>query len=565
MTATPKDVVLRVENLSVDFQSSKDTFTAIEDVSFDLRLGRTTCFVGESGSGKSVTARAVMNIVEPAVIRQGAVTLIDLNQGDRLELAGLDADGPEIRAVRGARIAMIFQEPMSSLSPVHTIGQQIIEAIMLHQAVDKKEARKRAIEALRDVHIHDPEKAIDSYPFEYSGGMRQRAMIAMALACEPDVLIADEPTTALDVTTQAEILKLIRELQDSHGMAVMFITHDMGVVAEVADDVVVMLRGNIVEQGAVVPIFHDPKHAYTRQLIDASLGLESAPERAQRPHQDQPLISARDISLYFPIGRRVKRGSRKGVQVLDSVGFDLYPGEILGIVGESGSGKTTLGRILMGRYQPQFGEALYTDQNGVARDLTRAEAFRDKQVYRELRMIFQDPYSSLNPRMTVEQIVAEPLLLSGRARGKALKDQVAQLLQRVGLPAEMMERYPHAFSGGQRQRIGIARAIALEPRVVIADEATSALDGSIRAQILDLLLALRDELGLSMIFIAHDLGVVRYFCDRVAVMNKGRIVETGTARQICDTPQDPYTQRLISAVPYPDPLNRKLMPPVAAE
>ncbi|MFV0334233.1 MAG: ABC transporter ATP-binding protein [Tropicimonas sp.] len=565
MHRTDNQTVLQVTGLSVDFRLGKAAFHAIQDVSFDLRTGRTTCFVGESGSGKSVTARAVMNIVEPAVIRAGTITLFDLKEGEALNIAALDADGPQIRAVRGARIAMIFQEPMSSLSPVHTIGQQIIEAIMLHQQVDRKEARKRAIEALAAVHIRDPESAVDRYPFEYSGGMRQRAMIAMALACEPDVLIADEPTTALDVTTQAEILKLIRELQDRFGMAVMFITHDMGVVAEIADDVVVMLKGKVVEHGPVVQVFHQPQAAYTQQLIDASLGLEEAPPRPARPQDGTPLIAARNVSLHFPPQRSFLGSRGSGVQALDDVSFDLYPGEILGIVGESGSGKTTLGRVLMGRYQPQAGEAIYTDRDGNARDLARRESFRDKQVYRDIRMIFQDPNSSLNPRMTVEQIIAEPLIVAGRARGAELRERVAHLLERVGLSPAMMERYPHAFSGGQRQRIGIARAIALDPRVVIADEATSALDGSIRAQVLDLMLELRDELDLSILFIAHDIGVVRYFCDRVAVMSHGRIVETGSARQICDAPAEEYTRRLIAAVPRPDPLKRKLMPPVAAE
>ncbi|SHH15456.1 ABC transporter ATP-binding protein [Cognatishimia maritima] len=563
MTQPNDDVILRVDRLNVDFTFGKMNLKAARDVSFDLRLGRTTCLVGESGSGKSVTARAIMNIVEPAVISSGAVTLFDLKEGEVLELASLDPDGAEIRAVRGARIAMIFQEPMSSLSPVHTIGAQIIEAIMLHQDVDKHEARKRAIEALRDVHIHDPERAVDRYPFEYSGGMRQRAMIAMALACEPDVLIADEPTTALDVTTQAGILKLIRELQVSHGMAVMFITHDMGVVAEIADDVVVMLRGDVVEHGAVEQIFHEPKHSYSRALIGASLGLNNAEARPAPPTEGTPLISARDLSLFFPGQRKLLGKPDPGVQTLKDVSFDLWPGEILGVVGESGSGKTTLGRVLMGKYQPEAGEALYRTGSGDVRDLADRNSFRDKQVYREIRMIFQDPYSSLNPRMTVEQIIAEPLWVNNIAKGAAMRDRVAELLEIVGLSPAMMERYPHAFSGGQRQRIGIARAIALEPRIIIADEATSALDGSIRAQVLDLLLKLRDELGMAILFIAHDIGVVRYFCDRVVVMHKGQIVETGTAHQICDAPREDYTKALLSAVPSPDPRNRKIMPPLS--
>ena len=549
------DTVLEVRGLSVDFPSRHGAVPAIQDVSFDLRLGQTTCFVGESGSGKSVTARAVMNIVEPAVIRSGAINLVDLKAGQRLELSGLDPDGVEIRAVRGARIAMIFQEPMSSLSPVHTIGEQIIEAILLHQDVDAAEARKIAIEALRAVQITDPEVAVDKYPFEYSGGMRQRAMIAMALGCKPDILIADEPTTALDVTTQAEILRLLHGLQESRRMAMMFITHDMGVVAEIADQVVVMLHGNVVETGDVDGIFHAPQHAYTRKLLDASLGLNHAASRPQQLGDKEVLIQTRDLCLTFGSDGRKK----VGVKALDEVSINLHRGEILGIVGESGSGKTTLARVLMGRFQPQSGAATYHTRAGQTVDLTQTASFRDGQVYREMRMIFQDPYGSLNPRMTIEQIIGEPLLVNGIAKGDALRTRVGELLERVGLPANMMERYPHAFSGGQRQRIGIARAIALDPQIIIADEATSALDGSIRAQILDLLLDLRDALNLSILFIAHDIGVVRYFCDRVAVMHKGRVVETGTALQICDEPQEPYTQRLISAVPVPDPRRRNLV------
>jgi len=560
---TAGDVVLSVTGLAIDFRIGQTPLRVVEGLGFELRLGRTTCFVGESGSGKSVTARAVMNIVEPAHISAGSVRLFDLAAGESLDLAPLDPDGPQLRAVRGARIAMIFQEPMSSLSPVHTIGAQIIEAIMLHQHVDRAEARRRAIAALAAVHIRDPEAAVDRYPFEYSGGMRQRAMIAMALACEPDVLIADEPTTALDVTTQAEILKLIRELQASRNMAVMFITHDMGVVAEIADEVVVMLRGRAVEQGPVAQVFHAPKSDYARQLIDASRGLEKAVPRPPRPQGAHPVIAARGLTLSFPGQRSLLGRGTPPVRALEDVSFDLWPGEVLGVVGESGSGKTTLGRVLMGRYRAA-GEAIYTDAAGGTRDLTKPASFRDGQVWRDIRMIFQDPYSSLNPRMTVEQIIAEPLVTNGILKGPALRARVAELLERVGLTPSMMQRYPHAFSGGQRQRIGIARAIALDPRVVIADEATSALDGSIRAQILDLLLQLREELDLSILFIAHDIGVVRYFCDRVAVMHKGRIVETGSAHQVCDAPGHAYTRSLIAAVPRPDPLNRKILPPLAA-
>ena len=546
--------VLEVRGLDVAFPSRQGDVTAIEGVSFDLRLGQTTCFVGESGSGKSVTARAVMNIVEPAIIKQGAINLVDLEAGQKLELSGMDPDGIEIRAVRGARIAMIFQEPMSSLSPVHTIGDQIIEAILLHQDVDPRQAREIAIEALSAVQIKDPDLAVDKYPFEYSGGMRQRAMIAMALACEPDILIADEPTTALDVTTQAEILRLLRGLQDTRNMAIMFITHDMGVVAEIGDQVVVMLHGKVVETGDVDTVFHAPKHHYTKRLLDSALGLNRPPADSRDTSGAETLIETRDLCLSFPLSGRGKGG----VKALDKVSLNLNRGEILGIVGESGSGKTTLARVLMGQYQPQSGSATYMARDGNSIDLSQAASFRDGKVYREMRMIFQDPYGSLNPRMTIEQIIGEPLFVNGILKGADLRNRVAELLERVGLPSNMMERYPHAFSGGQRQRISIARAIALEPRVIIADEATSALDGSIRSQILDLLLDLRSELDLAILFIAHDIGVVRYFCDRVAVMHQGQVVETGTAIQICDDPQEPYTRRLISAVPIPDPRKRHL-------
>jgi peptide/nickel transport system ATP-binding protein len=452
---------------------------------------------------------------------------------------------------------------------VHTIGAQITEAIQLHQGVDKAEARRRAIEALRQVHIDNPERAVDRYPFQYSGGMRQRAMIAMALSCQPDVLIADEPTTALDVTTQAEILKLIKELQRLHGMAVLFITHDMGVVAEIADEVVVMRDGRVVEAAEVHDAFERPRHKYTRTLIHAARVLEAGEGREDRslpdpgPATEEPLLAARDLSLAFHARSGRFGRERTTTSALQKVSFDLRAGEALGVVGESGSGKTTLGRVLMGMYRVDAGTAAFRLRSGQQRDLTQPASFADGAVYRDIRMIFQDPYSSLNPRMTVEQIIAEPLRLQGLARGRARRDRVAELLERVGLQADMMDRYPHAFSGGQRQRIGIARAIAVEPRLVIADEATSALDGSIRAQILDLLLKLRAELGLSFIFIAHDIGVVRYFCDRVAVMHRGAVVELGTAAQICDAPTHPYTQRLLAAVPYPDPRRRKLSPPLA--
>lgn len=545
--------LLQVRDLSTHFPVRNGTIKAVDGVSFDVERGRTLCVVGESGSGKSVTARSILQIVdEPGRIIGGSMVLNRAN-GSSVDLAKLPSRGKEIRAVRGAEIAMIFQEPMSSLSPVHTVGNQIIEVLQLHIKMSKAEARARCIELLTQVEIPNPDKAVDRYTFEFSGGMRQRVMIAMALACNPSLLIADEPTTALDVTTQAEILDLIKRLQQSHGMAVMFITHDMGVVAEIADQVIVMRNGKVVETGPVDQIFHAAQHEYTKMLIGSVLKLgRKADIRVQRtaPTQKQePILEVRDLAMHF--------GSAKSsTKAVDGVSLTLMPGESLGIVGESGSGKTTMGRCLLRVYDPTAGAINYRQPDGTVIDLVTANKHTLKQCRREMRMIFQDPVGSLNPRMTVAQIVGEPLLVNGLASGKDLDDRVADLLQSVGLEPAWRERYPHAFSGGQRQRIGIARAIALNPRIIVADEATAALDVSLRSQMLDLLLNLQDKLGLSFIFISHDIAVIRYFCDRVAVMYRGKVVETGPTDQVCDAPTHPYTQALLSAIPQPDPRAR---------
>ncbi len=545
--------LLQVRDLSTHFPVRNGTIKAVDGVSFDVERGRTLCVVGESGSGKSVTARSILQIVdEPGRIMGGSMVLNRAN-GSSVDLAKLPSRGKEIRAVRGAEIAMIFQEPMSSLSPVHTVGNQIIEVLQLHIKMSKAEARARCIELLTQVEIPNPDKAVDRYTFEFSGGMRQRVMIAMALACNPSLLIADEPTTALDVTTQAEILDLIKRLQQGHGMAVMFITHDMGVVAEIADQVIVMRNGKVVETGPVDQIFHAAQHEYTKMLIGSVLKLgRKADIRVQRtaPTQKQePILEVRDLAMHF--------GSAKSsTKAVDGVSLTLMPGESLGIVGESGSGKTTMGRCLLRVYDPTAGAINYRQPDGTVIDLVTANKHTLKQCRREMRMIFQDPVGSLNPRMTVAQIVGEPLLVNGLASGKDLDDRVADLLQSVGLEPAWRERYPHAFSGGQRQRIGIARAIALNPRIIVADEATAALDVSLRSQMLDLLLNLQDKLGLSFIFISHDIAVIRYFCDRVAVMYRGKVVETGPTDQVCDAPTHPYTQALLSAIPQPDPRAR---------
>lgn len=549
MSAAP---ILTVRDLSIDYHLRTHILHAVRNVDFDLYAGRTLCLVGESGSGKSVTARALLRLVDKqAKVTSGTITLGDT------DVSALSSDSREIREIRGGRIGLIFQEPMSSLSPVHTIGSQIIEALRLHRDMDKKEARAETIELLRQVEIAQPEAMVDRYTFEFSGGMRQRAMIAMALACDPDILIADEPTTALDVTTQAEILDIIKRLQVSRGMAMLLITHDLGIVAEVADEVAVMRFGRIVEQGSVEQIFHAPQKAYTKELLAATLKLETGAKPAIERAEQTPILSVRGLQKTFS-GKSWTGKKSYEIKAVKNVNFDLLPGENLGIVGESGSGKTTLGRLILRVEEPTSGSIIF-DDDGVKADVISMQR-RQLMKYRQaVRLIFQDPFASLNPRMTVKQIIADPLIVSGDVKGSALNDRVVDLLEMVGMDASAMERYPHAFSGGQRQRIGIARALALDPKIIIADEATSALDVSIRAQILDLLLDVQKRLGLSFIFISHDISVVRYFCDRVAVMHQGRIVEMGDAEMICTNPKEPYTQSLISAVPNPDPREKRML------
>jgi peptide/nickel transport system ATP-binding protein len=547
--------VLEVRDLVTHFPTRAGVVKAVDGVSFTVHAGKTLCIVGESGSGKSVTARSILQIVdEPGHIVSGSMTL-HWPDGRKTDIAKLDNRSRAIRDIRGRDIAMIFQEPMSSLSPVHTVGDQITEVLRLHLKLSKSAARARCIELLGQVEIPTAHKAIDRYTFEFSGGMRQRVMIAMSLACNPMLLIADEPTTALDVTTQAEILTLIRKLQDQHGMAVMFITHDMGVVAEIADEVVVMYNGRVVETGPVDTIFHNAQHEYTRRLIGSVLKLEQKAEiRLKRPPLDDaapPVLEVHNLTMQFG-------PAKSPFKALDDVCLIVKPGETLGIVGESGSGKTTMGRCLMGVYRPSAGKIVYRRADGSTIDILKADKPALKAYQRDIRMVFQDPVGSLNPRMTVAQIIGEPLYVNNIATGRALDDRVAHLLELVGLNPDWRERYPHAFSGGQRQRIGIARAVALNPRVIVADEATSALDVSLRAQMLDLMMELQDRLGLSYVFISHDIGVIRYMCDRVAVMYRGKIVETGTASQVCDAPTHAYTQALLSAIPRPDPRARRM-------
>jgi peptide/nickel transport system ATP-binding protein len=554
------DVILDVRNLKTYFGTGDKAVRAVDDVSFKLMRGKTLCIVGESGSGKSVTARSILQIVDPpGKIMNGQVLYYGKDPKGQ-DLAQLDERGKEIRSIRGHEISMIFQEPMTSLSPIHTIGNQICEAILLHQNVTKDEARTRAIELLRKVEIPNPGVAIDKYTFEYSGGMRQRAMIAMSLACNPKVLIADEPTTALDVTTQAEILTLIKELQTSYGMAVLFITHDMGVVAEIADEIGVMRNGKLLEFGTADEIFYGAKDPYSLELIDSVRKLEKS-ARAARVSKvsEKKLMEIRGVSKIYPARSTFLGKTNPPFKALDNVSLDVFEGENLGIVGESGSGKTTLGNCIIRVLSCTGGEVLFRMADGKIADLAKAGVHQLRQVHREIRMVFQDPFASLNPRMTVGQIIGEPLLVCGTHKGAALNKRVEELLNMVGMPGEAMERYPHAFSGGQRQRIGIARALALNPRLIIADEATSALDVTLRSQVLDLLLDLQDKLDLSFILVSHDIGVIRYFCDRVAVMYKGQVVEHGTAEKICSNPDHPYTKALISAVPGTHPHDKRIV------
>jgi peptide/nickel transport system ATP-binding protein len=559
MATLADDVVLSVENLSIDFRLRTHILHAVEKVSFELKRGQTLCLVGESGSGKSVTARSLLRIVDrPGAIVGGQILL--RNGAEITDVTALNPSSRPMRAIRGRRIGLVFQEPMSSLSPVHTIGSQIVEAVRLHSDLDKRAGMQKTIELLAQVEIPDPQKMADRYTFEFSGGMRQRAMIAMALAGNPDILIADEPTTALDVTTQAEILDLIKRLQVSRGMAMLLITHDMGVVAEVADEVAVMRFGRIVERGPVDAIYHAAKHPYTKQLLASTLKLThhqegKVPAIAKAAENPQPILSVHKLSKVYGWAGR----NSKPLRAVDDASFDLYPGENLGIVGESGSGKTTLGRLILRTVEPTSGSVTFRGNEGREIDVTKLGKRELRHFHREVRLVFQDPFASLNPRLTVKEVIGDPLVVNGLAKGKALEARVAELMKLVGLDPMMMERYPHAFSGGQRQRIGIARALALDPKIIIADEATSALDVSIRSQILDLLLDIRQRLNLSFLFISHDISVIRYFCDRVAVMHRGKIVEIGEAEQICTAPNEAYTKSLISAVPNPDPRDKRML------
>jgi peptide/nickel transport system ATP-binding protein len=534
--------LLTVEDLRVSFNTQSGLVQAVDGVSFELMPGEVLAIVGESGSGKSVTAQTILGLTRsPNAEITGSVRL-----GEQ-EL--LSASERELQTVRGARIGMVFQDPMTSFNPVYKIGWQIAETIRAHDSkAGKSEARERAIELLDSVGIPNAAQRVDDYPHQFSGGMRQRAMIAMALALEPEILIADEPTTALDVTVQAQILALLERLNRERGLATILITHDLGVVAEVADRVLVMHDGVIVERGELDQIFYSPADPYTRKLLDAVVRLDQAPPlRARR--EGEPLLEVTGLVKHFP----VKRGlffdrEVDQVRAVDGLTFSVRQGETLGLVGESGSGKSTLSRTILQLLAPTSGSVRFE-----GREIAGLSRRQMRPLRRQMQMVFQDPFASLNPRKRIGQIVGEPLRLQGEASGAALRREVQGLLDRVGLSAEHYDRFPHEFSGGQRQRIGIARALALRPKLIIADEPVSALDVSIRAQILDLLSELQAEFGLTYVFVAHDIGVVRHVSDRIAVMHEGKIVEQGRADQVCERPGDAYTKALLAAVPIPDP------------
>ena len=526
--------LLSIRDLAIALPVGADRLYAAKNINFDLAAGEILCIVGESGSGKSMSANAVMGLlpqgVEPV---EGTITF------DGREILGLSEK--EMLKLRGSRISMIFQEPLSALNPLMRVGAQIAEVFEAHGALNGAERRARALELLGEVGIPDPQSAIRAYPFQLSGGQRQRVMIAMALALEPDILIADEPTTALDVTTQAQILTLIENLRKSRGMGVIFITHDFGVVADIADRVIVMQTGEIVETGTADEVLLKPQHPYTRALIDAIPRLTQRAEAAEQTRE--PIMSVEDLNKTFSTGSGTFFGKRRVVKAVQDVSFQLYAGETIGIVGESGSGKSTVGRCLVRLLDPDSGRVM-VDGADIAH-MSGAE-LRDQR--RKLQMIFQDPFSSLNPRARVSRILTEGLIAYSTPKAQAL-DRARELLDLVGLDASAMKRFPHEFSGGQRQRIGIARALALEPKIIIADEAVSALDVSIQAQVLDLLADLKSRLDLSMLFITHDLRVAARICDRIIVMQKGRIVEAGPAGKVLHNPDTEYTQSLLDAIP----------------
>ena len=559
--------IARIQNLRVEFQTKSGKVVGVEDVSFDINPGETVCVVGESGSGKSVSSLSLMRLVEyGGGDIAGGRLIFDRRDGEAIDLAKTDQD--LMRTIRGNQIGMIFQEPMTALNPVFTVGRQLTEGLRVHKGMSQAKAEARALELLRQVRIPEPERRLRQYPHELSGGMRQRVVIAMALACEPRLLIADEPTTALDVTIQAEILALMDRLKRETGTAVMFITHDMAVVAQMADRVVVMFRGKKVEEGPVEEIFANPQHNYTKALLAAVprlgemqgsdlprpmrlLGSDDA-STAAIPGTDTPLLEVRNLTTRFPVKGGFFRRTVANVHAVEDVSFTLNKGQTLSLVGESGCGKSTAGRSILRLVDPLSGEIRLDGKDVLAMS---PDALRTAR--RDMQMIFQDPFASLNPQRQLQDQVAEPLRNYGGMTASDMHERVAQLFDRVELPRSFMRRYPHELSGGQRQRIAIARALALRPKLIVSDEAVSALDVSVQAQVLNLMMELQAEMGISYLFISHDMAVVERVSHQVGVMYLGRIVEIGPRRAVFENPQHPYTQALMKAVPIADPTQRK--------
>ena len=569
-----------MNQLEVDFMLHNSPVPALSDVSFKVSAGATVALVGESGSGKSVTSQAIMGILpRNARINGGQILFDNPETGVRVDIAALDSQSRQMRQIRGGNISIVFQEPMTSLSPVHTIGDQISEALFLHRDASYKEGMKITETMLQHVGFPDPRRALRMYPFELSGGLRQRAMIAMAMICHPSLLIADEPTTALDVTIQARILKLIKELQSELGMALLLITHDLGVVANMADEVVVMYHGKVVEAGSLQALFNNPQHEYLQALMHAVPRFDLEPGERLVPVREinsetgallkkQPASSeivhsgmhlrVNDVSKTYRLhSGSWTSSSSSELLAVDRISFDVGRGECFGLVGESGCGKTTLSKIIMRAITPDRGDITYFDgAESIDVRALKGQALLDFR--RKMQFIFQDPYSALNPRMTIFDILREPLVVHQVGDSDYQRDMTTELMRLVGLDPRFLNRYPHSFSGGQRQRIGIARALALQPDLIICDEPVSALDVSIQAQVLNLLKDLQQELGLTYIFISHNLAVIHYIANRVAVMCRGRIVELAPRDKLFENPLHPYTQALFSAVPHPElsqPLN----------
>ena len=559
--------IARVENLRVEFQTKQGLVVGVEDVSFEINPGETVCVVGESGSGKSVSSLSLMRLVEfgGGKIADGRL-LFDRKAEGIVDLA--QTDQALMRSIRGNEIGMIFQEPMTALNPVFTVERQLTEGLRLHKSLTRDQATERALELLREVRIPEPERRIKQYPHELSGGMRQRVVIAMAMACEPRLLVADEPTTALDVTIQAEILALMDRLKRETGTAVMFITHDMAVVAQMADRVVVMYRGKKVEEGPVTDIFENPQHDYTKSLLAAVPKLgemrgKSLPEPMRllgtKDHDltpiegiNVPLLTVQNLTTRFPVKGDFLRRTVANVHAVEDVSFVINQGQTLSLVGESGCGKSTVGRSILRLVDPLSGSV---DLGG--QDILALPAAEMRQARVHMQMVFQDPFASLNPQMQLSDQVAEPLRNYNVVSGQALEERVAVLFDRVELPRSFLQRFPHELSGGQRQRVAIARALALNPKLIIADEAVSALDVSVQAQVLNLMMELQSDLGLSFLFISHDMAVVERVSHQVAVMYLGRIVEIGPRSAVFETPQHAYTKALMKAVPIADPRRRK--------